>query len=181
MPNDDMDVADAATAGAVFSMQWTWRLALVLLLAIGALAAITAGLELSGAVARGAILGQAADAERWVALAFGVLTMPVAITALRHANLRIDEVGLHHLGFGLICRTRTIRFAEVRRWGHATTSNRGRREPHLLFELDDGSERSVKLAMYQGQSRILEELRQRLGAPAAVSATIAGVRFDQPV
>lgn len=164
---------------AMFPMHWSWRLALALLPLAGGAALVAALLELSGAVARGTLLGEAGDAERWVAVAFGALAAPFGVSALRHARLSIDDVGLHHLGFGLLCSTRTVAFTDVNRWGHAVTSNRGRREPHLLFELHSGDERLVKLAMYTGQQRILAALSQRLGPPAPAEATIAGVRFRQ--
>jgi hypothetical protein len=42
----------------------------------------------------------------------------------------------------------------------------------------DGVVRTVKLAMYAGAAAVIELLTARLGAPAASSATIAGVQFD---
>lgn len=161
-------------------MQWTWRLCLALLPLAGGVVAVLCGLELGGVVARGALIGDAGDAERWLAVAFGVLVQPFGLTALRHARLVIDQEALHHLGFGFVCGPRTIPFADVQRWGHAVATNRGRRERHLVVELRSGERRHVKLAMYAGIDRVLALLTARLGAPAPASATLGGVRFDGP-
>lgn len=153
---------------------------LLLLPVLGEAAVVVCGLELTGLVARGALLGEAGDAERWVAVAFGLLVQPFGWTALRHARLVLDEQAFTWLGFGFVCGPRTLRFADVQRWGHAVVSNRGRRERILLFGLHGGEQRSVKLAMYRDASAVLAQLEARLGAPAPASATIAGVRFDAP-
>ena len=162
----------------VFPMQWAWRIALGLLPVLGLVALVTAGLELSGIVSRNALLRDASDAERYVALAFGVLILPFGITAWRHARMTIEDRGLGYLGFGFVCKTRWLAFDDVTRWGHAVGSNQGRREPLLLFELRDHSTRLIKLAMYDRQDRIRELLTERLGAAAPASATMSGMRFD---
>ena len=164
----------------VFPMQWIWRLSLVALPVLGAVAAVLCGLELAGVVPRGALIGDAGDPERWAAVAFGVLVQPFGWTALRHARLVIDATRLTWLGFGLVCGPRTLPFADVQRWGHAVVRTRGRRERILLFGLHGGEQRSVKLAMYRDASAVLERLEARLGAPAPASATLAGERFDAP-
>lgn len=158
-------------------MRATWRLVLALLPIGGALVAALCGLELAGIVPRGALIGSAGDGERWVAVAFGLLVRPFGISALRHARLVIDGDAVHYLGFGFVCRPRTILFADVRRFGHAIVTNRGRRERHLAFDLGSGDVRTVKLAMYADPDRILELLTARLGAPAATAVTLRGVHF----
>lgn len=162
----------------VFSMSWPWRLSLALLPAAGAAVAIACGLELAGIVPRDAITGGAGDGERWAAVLFGALVQPFGLSALRHARLVVGTTHLEYLGFGFVCRPRSIAFADVRRWGHAVATNRGRSERHLVLELHDRSHRTVKLAMYQGAPRVLEALQAKLGAPAAATATLAGIRFD---
>lgn len=84
---------------------------------------------------------------------------------------------LRYLGFGFVCFQRSIPFADVRRFGHAVVTNRGRRERHLLFELHTRELRTVKLAMYRDAARAIELLTERLGAPAPTTATVAGARF----
>lgn len=161
-------------------MQRTWRLCLLLLPVGGAAVAGLGCLELAGLVPRGALLGEASDAERWVAIAFGLLVQPFGWSALRHARLVIDAERITWLGFGFVCGPRSLPFAEVQRWGHAVAQNRGRRERHLVFEDRRHVVRTVKLAMYRGQDRVLVLLQERLGAPAPASATFGGVRFDAP-
>lgn len=161
-------------------MRWTWRLCLALLPLLGATVAVLCGLELAGVVARGALIGDAGDAERWAAVGFGLLVLPFGLSALRHARLSIDDRALRHLGFGFVCTTREIAFVEVQRWGHAVVSNRGRRERILRFELRGGGAPTVKLSMYACGAQVLALLEQRLGPPAASTATVTGVRFDQP-
>jgi hypothetical protein len=161
-------------------MKGSWRLCLLLLPLAGAAVAGLSGLELAGVVPRGALIGGAGDSERWMAVAFGALVQPFGWTALRHARLVVDDMVLTHLGFGFVCWPRTIPFADVRRWGHAVVSNRGRPERMLLFGLRGGDDRNVKLAMYTDAGVVLELLEARLGAAAPASASIAGVRFDGP-
>jgi hypothetical protein len=162
----------------VLPLHRTWRLCLALLPIGGGGVAVMCGLELLGVVARGELLGAAGDGERWAAVVFGVLVQPFGLTALRHARLVIDDVALHHLGFGLVCTTRTLPFADVRRWGHAVTRRRGRRERHLLFALGDGTFRTVRLSMYAEPERALALLQDRLGPPAPTTAGLTGLRFD---
>tara|TARA_R110002072_G_scaffold228234_13_gene385444 strand:- start:22706 stop:23212 length:507 start_codon:yes stop_codon:yes gene_type:complete len=164
-----------------FPMQWAWRLALALLPLLGVIALVAGAAELGGLVDRGAWLGEARDAERWVAVAVGTLLLPFGLTALLHAKVTIDDEHFRYLGFGFLCKTRCLAFAEIRRWGHAVTRNQGRREPMLVFEGHDGQRHSVKLAMYSNQDGIRSLLAERLGAAAATSTTITGVTFDEPL
>lgn len=163
-----------------FPMQWTWRISLLLLPTLGLIALGLSACELAGLAERGSLLGEASDAERWVALVVGALLLPFGLSALPHARLTIEEHALGYLGFGLLCTTRELRFEDVRRWGHATGRNQGRREPRLVFETHDGRLRLVKLAMYRDQQGVRAALTERLGEPAPASATMTGVRFDDP-
>ena len=162
-----------------FEMKWSWKLALSVALLLGVGALLTAGIELTGLVQRGSLLGQATDAERWIAVVVGVLLAVLGATALRHARCSVAADSFRCLGFGLPCKTRALRISDVRRWGHAVGRNRGRREPLLLFERCDGTTQLVKLAMYTRQRELLAALRERLGPETAASATLAGVRFDE--
>lgn len=165
-------------------MQTVWRLCLVLLTGLGAVAAALAAAELTGLAARGALLGPAGDGERWAALVVGALLVPFGATALRHGVFVVEPDRIGWLAFGLVCRTRWLRVADVARWGHAVGRNRGRREPLLLFATRDslaepgGRRHLVKLAMYAQQQRLLEVLAERLGPPTQAHATMTGVRFD---
>lgn len=163
-----------------FPVQPVWRFTLLLLPALGLFAIGAATIEWLGIVERGTLLDTASEAERWTAFVVGVLLLPWGLSALPHARLTIDDQSLHHLGFGVLCTTRTIRFDDVRRWGHAVARNRGRREPMLAFELHTGDVRLVKLAMYRSQQEIRQLLTAALGEPAPATATMTGVRFDEP-
>lgn len=167
------------TEPRIFPMQWAWRLALWMLPTLGAVALVTAGAELLSLVERGTLLGEARDAERWVAVAVGAVLLPFGLSALPHARLTVDGTHLRYLGFGLWCTTRSLALADVRRWGHAVGRNQGRREPQLLFELRDGSLRLIKSAMYARQGELLRLLTERLGPPTAARATMSGVRFEE--
>jgi hypothetical protein len=163
----------------VFPMQWSYRAVLVFM---GLSGVVVAGLclaEILGILSPGALIGRARDAERWVAVALGVLMQPPLVTALRHSRLAVDEHELRHLGFGLLCKPRTIRFADVARWGDAAAKRGGRRERLLIFGLHDGTRPTIKLSMYAGADRVVELLRERLGEPAPARITMAGVRFEE--
>lgn len=162
----------------VVPIQWSWRLAIVLVLAGAGAAAAIAGFELTGLLTRGAVLGPAGDGERLAAVAVGLMLQPFGWSALRHGRLVLAEDRLLHLGLGVWCRPRAVDLGDVRRWGTAVASNRGRRERLLLFERRDHSTELVKLAMYAEHAAVLAWLTQRLGPPAAASATLSGVRFD---
>jgi len=164
-----------------FPMQFTWRFALMLLPALGAIALVMAGAELLGLVERGAWLGEAGDGERWGAVVVGLLLLPFGLSALPHARLTIDANEIRYLGFGFLCKTRTLALADVRRWAHVVGRNQGRREPLLAFERQDGNQTVIKVAMYANQDQIRALLTERLGEAAPASATMTGVKFDEPL
>lgn len=164
-----------------FPMQFAWRFALILLPVLGAVALVTAGAEMLGFVARGAWLGEAGDGERWAAIVVGILLLPFGLSALAHARLTIDTDEIRYLGFGVLCKTRQLPLADVRRWGHAVGRNQGRREPMLVFERQDGNQTVIKVAMYAHQTQIRALLTERLGPAVSATATMTGVRFDDAV
>ena len=163
----------------VHPMQMVWRFAFVMLGGVGLIAMAAVAAEATGIVASGRLLEDAGDAERWVAFGFGALVQPFAWSALAHARLSLTDDELRYLGFGLLCRSRAISWRDVRRWGHATARNENRREPMLIFELQDGSTRTIKLAMYARQQQVRDELTRRLGPATPAKATITGVQFDE--
>jgi len=164
----------------VFVMQPAWKACFWTLLGAGATAVCLGGAELLGLVERGALIGDASDAERWAAVAVGALLIPFGWRAFGRAQLTVDDETITYLGFGPLPVTRALGLAEITRWGHAVGRNQGRREPMLLFGLADGSTRAVKLAMYSRQADLKSLLRERLGPATAASATVTGVRFEEP-
>jgi hypothetical protein len=174
-------VGDEPPAGDLdLPLRGSWRLSIALVMAGGLAAAGACGLELSGVVARDALLRGAADSERWLGLAVGLLMQPFGWSALRHARLRIDRESLQWPRFAWLCRLRRLRFRDVRRWGTAVATNRGRRERRLLFELHDGAQIEIKLAMYSRPDAALAALQAGIGHPVGVTASLTGLHFDDP-
>lgn len=163
----------------VFPMQWTWRGMLIALGVLGVVALVLAALELSGIVERGLLLKDAGDGERWAAAAVGAALLPFVITTLKNARLTIDGTAITTLRLGILSRSETLPFAEIKRWGTGQETNRGYRHRMLLFERHDRTKRSIKLQMFSHQNALLRALEERLGPPAEVESRIGGVRFAE--
>ena len=156
----------------VFRMSLGWQLCLCSIPVLGCVAMMVG-------IAPSLLVDEApSEAERWVATIVGAVMLSLGVGVVPHMRCTIDATQLRYFGFGPWATTRSLAFAEVRRWGHAVGRNQGRREPLLLFELRDGSSRTVKLAMYREQARIRERLAERLGPESPARATLTGLRFD---
>ncbi len=167
-----------ADNAAVFPMQAAWKLALGMLGIVGLMAMTLAGLELAGIVEPGAVLGEASQGERIAAVVFGVLLMPFTISAWRNARLTLTDDTVSFLRFGFVCRTESIPLRDIRRWGKGHEKNRGYRHLTLLLELQDLSQRGIKLEMYSRQREFLTAFAERVGPPADASAGFIGMRFE---
>lgn len=125
------------------------------------------------------MLRGASAAERWVGLAVGLALAAFAGSALRNGRLSLDAQELAWLRLGPWCGRQCVPLRRIRRFGEGYEQNRGRRQRTVLLELGDGTRRSIKLAVYAGQRRFLEELGARLGqGPAPTRTTFLGLQFE---
>ena len=162
-------------------MKPLWQACFWLLLVVGGGAFVASVLELLGVFAKGELLGEeATDPGRIGAVIAGVLILPYAITGLLHARLAIDDERMTFLGHGLWCRTRRVELRHIKRHGWVINKRQGRRELMLLLELDDLTRQSVKLEMYKGGRRFLEQLEARVGPATPVEVGVWGARFEEP-
>lgn len=168
-----------ADTTVVCAMQWSWRIPLLGLGGIGAVAAVLCGVELAGLVPRGTVVTDGSDVERWVAVAVGILVQPFAITTWKNAKVQLTSDHLICPRLGFVTRTEAIPLQDVRRWGSGYEQNRGYRHLTLLLERADRSRRSLKLAMFTRQRELLAALEARLGEPAATETTFVGVTFSE--
>jgi len=156
-----------------FEMQSGWRLALLFMMAVG-----VAGMVIG--IAAPAVLDEIpSPMERALAAVVGAFVLCIAMGANRRGRCTIDDEALRYLDFTPIAKTRVLPFESVARWGYAVASNQGRRDPLVLFELRDGSHRTMKLGLYRDQATIRERLAERLGPAAPAKATMSGIRFEE--
>lgn len=163
-----------------YPMKFTWRCCFFLAIAVGLVAVVYCALVLGG-IDLAPDGKKASTPEAAVGLVVGLLLQPFAWTGLRHARMSLTERELHYLGFGFVCKRRTILLEEIERFGTGTVKSSGGGRDHMLVvELRDGYFRDIKLTMYDGWKRFLDELEQRLGqAPQETKRTLAGIRFPE--
>lgn len=160
-------------------MQWSWRLALLLLGGVGAVALVLCGIELAGIVPEGTVVKDGSTAERWVAVAVGALAQPFVWTTWVHGRITLDDHELTCLRLGVVSRSETIPLADIERWGTGEEHNRGYRHRMLLLERKDRSRRSLKLQMFSRQAEFLRAFEARLGPPRRTENTAVGVTFSE--
>lgn len=164
-----------------YPMDWTWKFCLYLLAGVGLVAAVGSALELTGAVQKGSLIGEASVVELGVALIVGVGLQPFAWTGLAHARIRLLEDRLEFLRFGLICGTATVPLGAIERFGSGQQrASSGGRERILLLDLGVEGVRRIKLSMYRGGRGLLGELESRLGRPPSeVIRSWKGLEFAE--
>lgn len=155
-----------------FECQFSWRLALYFAMGVG-----VAGIVIG--IAGQAVLDEVpTPIERALAAVFGALILCIAMGANQRGRCTIDDDALHYLDFTPMAKIREVAFESVARWGYAVASNQGRSEPLVLFELHDGSKRTMKLGLYRDQVGIRALLEERLGPTTPAKATMTGIVFD---
>ncbi|MEM7166355.1 MAG: hypothetical protein AAF581_12885 [Planctomycetota bacterium] len=162
----------------VYPMRFTWRCCFYLLIVLGVGASAVCGLAILG-IQLAPEGKEMTTIEAAIGLAFGVLLQPFAWSGLQHARLQLTETELRYLGFGFLCKTRSISLAEIERYGSGTVKGSGGgHERMLVLEMRDGYYKLIKLAMYERWGEMLKQLEEQLGKPPEeTKRTLTGLRF----